>query len=1090
MAGTDRAIRGLIMRRILMAASSVFLLLAACSEEPEGLGPAQEAAVTVRMDFFDKPLPTIPLPNDIATRYDATSPTGRRINASFIAPTGMEASVREKIGQIDGWGTLMPITIPFTGPIDPMSIREHHNDPFYDTADDVIYLIDVDRDSPDFGELQILDVGNGNYPVVLERQDYWEHDPRNGTISLAFEEVEEDLNGNGVLDPGEDVNRNGALDPGEDLNGNGLLDPPEDTDADGLLDHPNYYPGANPDPNNLAERSDALMTFYEIETDTLIVRPMVPLRERTTYAVVVTRRILDTEGNPIGSPYASINHTSQTEALMPLKEVLPEGLALSDIAFAYSFTTETTISDWVAVRNGLYGTGPQAHLSTEFPPVFHELLEVRGSNFFRNMQNPYILHGEAWSEALSVLGPTLLSNGPNRFVDELVASQDFVDFHSMMQFKSPQLYNIYDENGDELPLNDMSWPEDLTINPAPARAEDVFTWLVVPRKEVSARGNGEPAPLVILGHGYGSNRFELAYFSGFLARSGYAVAAIDCPSHGLDFSEDELSAVEGLLPLYGLEEFGSHAVNSDRARDQNADGNKDSGADFWTAYLFRTRDIVRQCLLDYTQLVRILREFDGTNTWDFDVDGDGTNDLAGDFDGDGNLDISGVHAPLLVTGGSLGGIMATLLGGTEPEIDAIAPIAGGGGLGDIGIRSVQGGVREAVVLRLLAPLMIGTTDAETGTTKIYTLVAELADDARRDVAEVSGVLPGDTVVVTNIDNNERGCAYVTAAGTFRAAAASDRGDRQRIDFYRGPSLITGSEDCEVVEGAEPYETVDRFQWDFDFMGEPFTANQPLVALEEGLALRRSNPELRRFLALGQMVLDRADPATYAPYLVHDTITYDDGSQTGAPSMIITTMGDMNVPASSGVTVGRAARIIDFINEDERYGVPANQMLIDTYTSEAVHRYKRYTFNDDPNAAGVHLDIENFSLGADEWGASIPRLEPASHLVTNTLPDGRELDAWSGALFPYPVPEGQHGFPFPGESQDASQKHCEQACPEAGTCDCENAPAFDIGWFMFNMIGAWFENPTERPSFDQCFATNDCPGAPVAPPRRTNFRALP
>ena len=42
------------------------------------------------MDFYKRPLPEIPLPNNIATRFDAESPTLRRINASMVAPTAME----------------------------------------------------------------------------------------------------------------------------------------------------------------------------------------------------------------------------------------------------------------------------------------------------------------------------------------------------------------------------------------------------------------------------------------------------------------------------------------------------------------------------------------------------------------------------------------------------------------------------------------------------------------------------------------------------------------------------------------------------------------------------------------------------------------------------------------------------------------------------------------------------------------------------------------------------------------------------------------------------------------------------------------
>ena len=70
-----------------------------------------------QMDFYAKPLPEIPLPNDVATRYDSSSPTKRRINASMVAPTNFEATARELIDNIDGWGVGQPITIPFTGPI-------------------------------------------------------------------------------------------------------------------------------------------------------------------------------------------------------------------------------------------------------------------------------------------------------------------------------------------------------------------------------------------------------------------------------------------------------------------------------------------------------------------------------------------------------------------------------------------------------------------------------------------------------------------------------------------------------------------------------------------------------------------------------------------------------------------------------------------------------------------------------------------------------------------------------------------------------------------------------------------------------------
>jgi hypothetical protein len=135
--------------------------LAGCAE-PEGLMRAEPAEVTVKFDFDHRPLPDIPLPNDIATRADPSSPTGLRINASMIAATSYERRTRTLIDGIDGWGVYQPITIPFTGPIDITALRARHDDADYDTADDAVFLVNIDRDSPEFGQLEHLDIGQGN----------------------------------------------------------------------------------------------------------------------------------------------------------------------------------------------------------------------------------------------------------------------------------------------------------------------------------------------------------------------------------------------------------------------------------------------------------------------------------------------------------------------------------------------------------------------------------------------------------------------------------------------------------------------------------------------------------------------------------------------------------------------------------------------------------------------------------------------------------------------------------------------------------------------------------------------------------------
>lgn len=1022
---------------------SILSSLAACSGgDPEGLAPAQPAATTVKLDFAHRPLPDIPLPNDLATRYDESSPTRRRVNASMVAPTALESRVRRLADQIDGWGVLQTITIPFTGPIDVESILRAHRDADYDLSNDVIYLVNVTPTSEHYGQLHHLDLGNGNYPVVLERQEYWKNDPRGWTLSLAYEEADEDLDGNGRLDPG------------------------EDTDADGELDLPNYLPGRSPARDDLAGRSDALMSFYERATNTVIARPMVPLDERTTYAVVVTRRLHDADGAPVGSPYPWINHAAQTEPLRALVDVLPEGLALDDVAFAFTFTTQSIESDWIAVRDGLYGRGVQAHLGARFPAQLDGLEILRDPEIIR-AKNPYVIYTEDVRELLADAAKELLDQDEDsqEFADFLEGLQ-YVDYQVVGTYSSPQLFQRTDSSGALLPLDDQSWPPDLSTTPAATRPETVYFWLTVPRREVSARGEGKPAPVVVLSHGYTSSRLELFAYAGEFAKHGLATLAIDCVSHGIGLDPVRQEVVKGMFTRTGFTPF-LDAIFKDRAADLNNDEIKDSGADFWTSYLFHTRDVVRQSVVDHMQLLRILKTFDGQSRWSLDVDGDGASELAGDFDADGQVDIGGPDGLVGMTGGSLGGIMSTVVAALEPAVKVTVPIAGGGGLSDVGIRSLQGGVREAVALRLLGPLFVGTIEPETGSLRLETIIPDLNDDATHHLADVPGVEIGDTMVVTNLTNGELGCGYVDAEGRVRTGLQSDRGDAIEVAFYRGRAL-EDAPGCGVLPSERPYRVVNRFEKSVDFQRQLSPAGSPLVTLAEGYGLPRANPRLRRFMSLTQLVLDPSDPGVLARALGPRPITYPaTGEQTSAHVIVVTTVGDMNVPASTGGTIGRAAGLVDYLTPDPRYGKPVNQVLIDTFTYEAVDKYKRFA---DPNGAGVHLDVENFAEGDDLWTGQIPRLDPPLRIGLD------KTDAKGGvsaAIFPYPRPSGQHGFAQPGGQTQTARDRCQRACTDPAGCDCSAVEVFDLGRFMFNLLGQYFASGGTRVSLSRCNAFNDC-----------------
>ena len=78
------------MIRLPLTALAVAGLLAGCfSSAPDGLAPAEQAATTVKFDFFHRPLPEIPAQPAPAWAW----PTGGRINVEFGAKPGSGTGV-------------------------------------------------------------------------------------------------------------------------------------------------------------------------------------------------------------------------------------------------------------------------------------------------------------------------------------------------------------------------------------------------------------------------------------------------------------------------------------------------------------------------------------------------------------------------------------------------------------------------------------------------------------------------------------------------------------------------------------------------------------------------------------------------------------------------------------------------------------------------------------------------------------------------------------------------------------------------------------------------------------------------------------
>ncbi|MBM4386584.1 MAG: hypothetical protein FJ088_02530 [Deltaproteobacteria bacterium] len=615
------------------------LVFFACEyHKPAGIMPVErKGGPVVKYDVEAKPVPEIPMPNNAATRIDKTSPTGLRLNVSMIAPTNLEEDMRKKINNLTGFGVYSPIWVSFTEPLDVENLMALQGDGDY--GNDAVYLVNISEESNEFGRVMPLDIGNGNFPVLLERIGdsnlYFENDPRRDASNILFETYDEDKNMNGAMDAG------------------------EDSDMDGILDSPNVLAaGENP--------VDALLSFYERETNTLIIRPVLPLMEETTYAVVLLKNLKGADGNPVESPFPYVNHSDQTDELGRLSLVSGLPFKNEDIAFAWVFTTAGFMRDLLVIRAGLYGHGPMAYLSENYP------VDAINMDFASDPDgdNPYILKVDPIVALFEALPDIIGGSEQQRkmFIDDLKA----IDYFILGSFKSP--YFLADRDGVATARYPADDDEIFDVDPITGKAvvgEDYVTFICAVPKP--GKAGSPPFPVGFVGHGYTGNRLDAFLNSGRFARFGIAACGLDATGHGLPDIGEIDPEIEEAAKLIGLTSF-IESIQNGRARDLNNNGEIDSGGDYWTADIFHTRDVVRQTLVDYMQFIRILRSFDGKRKWS--LEGKGLGDVAGDFNNDGVVDIGGDGEKYHATGGSLGGIISGALAGIEPALASAAPDCG------------------------------------------------------------------------------------------------------------------------------------------------------------------------------------------------------------------------------------------------------------------------------------------------------------------------------------------------------------------------------------------------------------------------------
>ncbi len=810
----------------------------------------------VIFDPLTQHMPEIPFPNDIATVIDPSSPTGRRLNVRMLAPTAFEEKVRVHMDELDGFGTFAPISISFSKPLDLRTV-----------SPETVRLIDLGRDEPYWGSRSVpLEVRNNrNFPIHIQTFPF----PQAHPFPFAYEKQL-------------------------------LFSPDNVADLDG-------------------DGKEEMVTYYEFETNTLIVRPVIPLQESTEYAMIVTRGVRGTDGEEVRSPFPYVAHATQIDRLVQALPVLrAQGIDPEDIAFSWVFTTQTVTRLLHAVRQGLDGEGPLAFLKERYPAELASVTDL-GIPWIAKHGNTYVLNADILSFLFNLIAPLI----PD--LQGVPLDLRHVGYIVLGSFTTPNFRAT----------EDTVFDIDLEKGRATVGEEEVPFVLSVPKESDQFK---PPFPVTLYCHGNQSIHFESLAAAETLAKRGIAVMGIDAVGHGPILTPKDLfDALSGipedvqlvLLKIVGrllgiqgpigdtvdealqrLLEVGfiKELMVKGRAIDLSGDGYPDNGANFWTADTFSTRDVVRQTVIDLMRLLRILKSLSqdkvppAVDPATASPEEKMAHLRAGDFNMDGRLDVGGLvdawgnEQRYYQTGISLGGIVTSIVLGVEPGITAGIPIVPGGGLSDVMLRSELKDVMHRVYYEVLGPVVIGLAD-ESGTLATLRFENNLIQHDGGGHWRLK-VQPGGRVHGINPRNVEDKWVSVDDKegflGAFTIGVGADAGDHIILTSYTTEGTV-----LDQIELVCPH---------------PF----------RGFGLDRNTPRFRRFLGLSQLTLEPADPINYAPHWFMDPLP-------GNPPKNILQLsdpGDLTVPINNHVALARAGGLLGDLRSDMSAAMARNEQLID------------------------------------------------------------------------------------------------------------------------------------------------------------------
>ena len=317
----------------------------------------------------------------------------------------------------------------------------------------------------------------------------------------------------------------------------------------------------------------------------IVLQPLQPLRPNSTYLVLLTNALEDTDGAALERSLTYSLLAGETELIDPttsvLQQITQSHLAIADgvgvprenVILSWTFNTQSIRETLMAVQEV---TTPQPLVVAEAGLTTGTLVPGGGGAadiWIGTLDVPYYQTAVGENGAADALGGFWTGEGG-----------------SLLTATNP------------LPVT--------TNNGNPNGTETIPVLMSIPN-DMSAGGGTMPAagwPVAIFQHGITQDRTNMFAVADAMANAGFAVIAIDMPMHGITQPDSPLNASQTAFPTDRERHFDIDVVNNEDALDPSPDGVIDSsGTHFYQlTNLPNSRDNLRQSVSDLFTLSQSL----------------------------------------------------------------------------------------------------------------------------------------------------------------------------------------------------------------------------------------------------------------------------------------------------------------------------------------------------------------------------------------------------------------------------------------------------------------------------------------------------